>query len=136
MSDSSSSQKKERFAPKQPVNLAPPKDDVITRDYLAKCDGKPLVLQRHLVRAFTDDQGDVFDVSGKDTYAPGKNYHVFTGKEPNRALGLSSLEPKDCISDYSDLAEDKLQVLNDWHTFFSKRYNIVGLLQPENNASL
>ncbi|KAL5400062.1 hypothetical protein PMIN06_001050 [Paraphaeosphaeria minitans] len=131
MSDSSSSQKKERFAPKQPVNLAPPKDDVITRDYLAKCDGT-----NEGFPTLVAIKGDVFDVSGKDTYAPGKNYHVFTGKEPNRALGLSSLEPKDCISDYSDLAEDKLQVLNDWHTFFSKRYNIVGLLQPENNASL
>lgn len=61
---------------------------------------------------------------------------VFTGKEPNRALGLSSLEPKDCVSDYSDLAPDKVQVLNDWHTFFSKRYNIIGRLQPENSASL
>lgn len=39
MSDSAAPQKKERFAPKEPVNLAPPKDDVITRDYLAKCNG-------------------------------------------------------------------------------------------------
>ncbi|KAK7187549.1 hypothetical protein DPSP01_003771 [Paraphaeosphaeria sporulosa] len=131
MSDSSAPQQKERFAPKQPVNLAPPKDDVITRDYLAKCDGT-----NEGFPTLVAIKGDVFDVSGKDTYAPGKNYHVFTGKEPNRALGLSSLEPKDCISDYSDLAEDKLQVLNDWHTFFSKRYNIVGRLQPENSASL
>jgi membrane-associated progesterone receptor component len=27
------------FAPKQPVDLQPAKDDIITRDYLAKCDG-------------------------------------------------------------------------------------------------
>lgn len=33
-------QPKERFAPKQQVNLAPPKDDVITQDYLSKCDGE------------------------------------------------------------------------------------------------
>jgi membrane-associated progesterone receptor component len=39
MSDPSAPQKKERFAPKEPVSLAPPKDDVISRDYLAKCDG-------------------------------------------------------------------------------------------------
>ena len=38
MSDSTG-QQKERFAPKQPVELAPPKDDVITSDYLSKCDG-------------------------------------------------------------------------------------------------
>lgn len=36
----STGQQKERFAPKQPVELAAPKDDVITREYLSKCDGK------------------------------------------------------------------------------------------------
>ncbi|RAR10453.1 cytochrome b5 [Stemphylium lycopersici] len=90
--------KKEKFAPKQPVTLNPPKDDVIERDYLAKCD-------------------------------------VFAGKEPNRALGMSSLKPEDCISDYSGLSDKEKQVLNDWHTFFSKRYNIVGRL-PSEGANL
>lgn len=33
--------KKERFAPKEAVTLNPPKDDIIEREYLAKCDGKP-----------------------------------------------------------------------------------------------
>jgi hypothetical protein len=61
---------------------------------------------------------------------------VFAGKEPNRALGLSSLKPEDCISDYSQLSEKETQVLNDWHTFFSKRYNIVGRLQPESASNL
>lgn len=32
--------KKERFAPKQPVTLNPPKDDAISREHLAKCDGE------------------------------------------------------------------------------------------------
>ena len=32
-------QKKERFAPKEPVQLAPPKDDIITLEHLAKCNG-------------------------------------------------------------------------------------------------
>jgi hypothetical protein len=61
---------------------------------------------------------------------------VFAGKEPNRALGLSSLKPEDCISDYSTLSEKETQVLNDWHTFFSKRYNIVGRLQAEGTSNL
>jgi hypothetical protein len=39
MSDTTEQPKKERFAPKEPVTLNPPKDDAITRDYLAKCDG-------------------------------------------------------------------------------------------------
>jgi membrane-associated progesterone receptor component len=61
---------------------------------------------------------------------------VFAGKEPNRALGLSSLKLEDCISDYSDLSEKEQQVLNDWHTFFTKRYNIVGRLEADGNSSL
>ena len=61
---------------------------------------------------------------------------VFTGKEPNRALGMSSLKLEDCVSDYSTLSEKETQTLNDWHTFFSKRYNIVGRLQPETSSSL
>ena len=36
---SSTEPKKERFAPKVPVQLDPPKYDPITLDYLAKCDG-------------------------------------------------------------------------------------------------
>lgn len=56
---------------------------------------------------------------------------VFAGKEPNRALGMSSLKPEDCVSDFSTLSETETKTLNDWHTFFSKRYNIIGRLQPE-----
>ena len=37
---SSTEPKKERFAPKVPVNLDPPKDDPITLEHLAKCDGR------------------------------------------------------------------------------------------------
>ena len=39
MSDATEQPKKERFAPKEPVTLQPPKDDIIDRDHLAKCDG-------------------------------------------------------------------------------------------------
>jgi hypothetical protein len=39
MSDATEQPKKERFAPKETVTLQPPKDDIIDRDHLAKCDG-------------------------------------------------------------------------------------------------
>jgi membrane-associated progesterone receptor component len=42
MSDTTEQPKKERFAPKEPVTLSPPKDDPITREHLAKCDGRLL----------------------------------------------------------------------------------------------
>ncbi|KAF2027675.1 cytochrome b5 [Setomelanomma holmii] len=131
MSEASDQPKKERFAPKEPVTLQPPKDGPIDRDYLAKCNGT-----NEGYPTLVAIKGDVFDVSGKETYAPGKGYHVFAGKEPNRALGLSSLKPEDCISDYSALNEKEVGVLNDWHTFFSKRYNIVGRLQPDGGSNL
>ncbi|CAO2654939.1 Nn.00g116720.m01.CDS01 [Neocucurbitaria sp. VM-36] len=131
MSDTTDQPKKEKFAPKEPVLLQPPKDDAIDREYLAKCDGT-----NDGYPTLVAIKGDVFDVSGKETYAPGKGYHVFAGKEPNRALGLSSLKPEDCISDYSTLSDKEQQVLNDWHTFFSKRYNIVGRLQAEGASNL
>jgi len=41
MADTTEQPKKERFAPKEAVTLQPPKDDIIDRDYLAKCDGMP-----------------------------------------------------------------------------------------------
>ncbi|KAI4192202.1 MAG: hypothetical protein LQ346_004425 [Caloplaca aetnensis] len=70
--------------------------------------------------------GTVFDVSGNTAYAPEGAYHIFAGKDASRALALSSLRAEDCRPDWDDLADKEKQVLNDWFTFFSKRYNIVG----------
>jgi membrane-associated progesterone receptor component len=61
---------------------------------------------------------------------------VFTGKEPNKALGLSSLKPEDCIPEWEDLDETGQKTLNDWFTFFSKRYNVVGKVQRDTASSL
>ena len=63
-------------------------------------------------------------------------FPVFAGKEPNRALGQSSLKPEDCRPEYEDLPEKEKQVLDDWYTFFSKRYNIVGKVQREGSSNL
>ena len=69
-----------------------------------------------------------FQVSGNTLTS---DYIVFTGKEPNRALGLSSLKPEDCIPEWEDLDEGSKKTLDDWYTFFSKRYNIVGKVQRD-----
>lgn len=63
---------------------------------------------------------------------------VFAGKEPNRALAQSSLKPEDCRPEWEDLADKEKTVLDEWYTFFSKRYNIVGKVQREggNSATL
>ncbi|KAI0035468.1 progesterone binding protein [Vararia minispora EC-137] len=104
------------------TDLAPPKDDPFTLEQLKVFDGsdpsKPI---------YVSIKGTVFDVTHKrDTYGPGQAYNLFTGKDASRALGKSSLKQEDAVSDYSTLPENERKVLDDWHSFFTKRYNIVG----------
>lgn len=51
---------------------------------------------------------------------------MFSGHDASRALGLTSTKPEDVRPDYEDLSEKEKQTLDDWMTFFSKRYNVVG----------
>jgi len=61
------------------------------------------------------------------------NYLVFTGKDSSRALAKSSLKVEDCRPEWEDLDDKEKQVLDDWYTFFSKRYNIVGRVVTASN---
>ncbi|KAI8881625.1 cytochrome b5 [Backusella circina FSU 941] len=106
----------------------PPKTDPITVSELKKYDGTDPSLP-----IYVGIKGDVFDVSAKrEVYGAGNGYNVFTGKDSSKALGKSSLKIEDCVADYSDLTEKELQTLDEWHAFFSKRYNIVGKVVPDN----
>jgi membrane-associated progesterone receptor component len=58
---------------------------------------------------------------------------VFAGKEPNRALASTSTKAEDCVPQWEDLDDEKKGVLNDWYTFFSKRYNVVGKLVKDSS---
>ncbi|KAF2492079.1 putative progesterone binding protein [Lophium mytilinum] len=120
-----------RFEPKKPVHLDPPKDDTITLEYLSKCDGT-----NDGFPTLVAIKGTVFDVSGNAAYGAKGQYHVFAGKEPNRALAQSSLKLEDCIAEWENLDDKEKGVLADWFTFFSKRYNIVGKLKPEGGVNL
>lgn len=51
---------------------------------------------------------------------------VFAGKDASRALAQSSLKKEECRPEWEDLSDEHKKVLNDWFTFFSKRYNIKG----------
>ncbi len=51
---------------------------------------------------------------------------VFAGKDASRALAMSSVQPDDVRPEWEDLGDKEKQVLDEWMTFFSKRYNIVG----------
>lgn len=103
-------------------DLDPPKDDPITLEELNQYDGsdpsKPI---------YVSIKGDVFDVTRKrDVYGKGCSYNLFAGKDGSRGLGMSSLKPEDAVPDYTNLPVNEMKVLDDWHSFFSKRYNIVG----------
>ncbi|KAJ7089996.1 progesterone binding protein [Mycena epipterygia] len=103
-------------------DLAPPKDDPFTLAQLKEFDGsdpsKPI---------YVSIKGTVFDVSAKaDVYGAGRSYNIFAGKDGSKGLGMSSLKEEHAIPDYSELNEADRKVLDDWHGFFTKRYNIVG----------
>ncbi|KAL5507569.1 hypothetical protein ACEPAH_7025 [Sanghuangporus vaninii] len=102
--------------------LDPPKDTPFRLEELREFDGsdpsKPI---------YVSIKGTVFDVSNKrEMYGPGKSYNIFAGKDGSRGLGMSSLKDADAVPDYSTLPPSERKVLDDWHSFFSKRYNIVG----------
>jgi membrane-associated progesterone receptor component len=58
---------------------------------------------------------------------------VFAGHDASRALAKTSTSADDVSPDWYDLPEKEKGVLNDWNTFFSKRYNIVGVVQGAQN---
>ncbi|KAI1112136.1 cytochrome b5-like heme/steroid binding domain-containing protein [Nemania sp. NC0429] len=116
-----------KFEPKVPVNLNPPKTGLITLEELAKADGT------EGRKAYVAIKGRVYDVSGNKMYQAGGSYHVFTGKDASRALAKTSTKPEDVQPEWRDLDEKEQRVLNDWITFFSKRYNIVGFVQGATN---
>lgn len=110
-----------------PVNLSPPKDDPISLDELAKADGT------EGGKCFVGIKGKVYDVTGNKAYQPGGSYHVFAGKDASRALAKSSVKPEDVKPEWQDLDDKEKGTLNDWITFFSKRYNIVGVIEGATN---
>ena len=58
---------------------------------------------------------------------------VFSGKDASRALAQSSLKPEDIRPEWEDLDDKEKKVLDEWFTYFSKRYNIVGIVEGAKN---
>jgi hypothetical protein len=46
---------------------------------------------------------------------------------------LTSVKPEDVQSNWQDLSDKEKGVLEDWITFFSKRYNVVGVVEGATN---
>ncbi|KAJ1326618.1 membrane-associated progesterone receptor component [Microdochium nivale] len=116
-----------KFEPKEPVNLDPPKTDPISLADLALADGS------EGSKAYVAIKGKVYDVTGNKAYQTGGSYNVFAGKDASRALAKTSTKPDDVKAEWKDLEDKEKGVLNDWDTFFSKRYNVVGVVEGATN---
>ncbi|RYP93013.1 hypothetical protein DL770_000887 [Monosporascus sp. CRB-9-2] len=116
-----------RFEPNVPVQLDPPKEDPISLEDLAKANGT------EGQKAYVAIKGKVYDVTGNKAYQAGGSYHVFAGKDASRALAKTSTNPDDVKPEWQDLDDKEKSTLNDWVTFFSKRYNVVGVVQGATN---
>lgn len=58
---------------------------------------------------------------------------VFAGKDASGALAKTSTKAEDVTSEWKHLDDKEKGVLNDWVTFFSKRYNVVGKVEGATN---
>mmetsp|Transcript_14854 Transcript_14854/g.24181 ORF Transcript_14854/g.24181 Transcript_14854/m.24181 type:complete len:225 (+) Transcript_14854:193-867(+) len=76
-------------------------------------------------------RGLVFDVqTGESFYGLDGGYHVFAGKNAQRALALMSLEAKDVENtNLDDLSEKDIQVLDDWIQKYYDKYPMIGMLE-------
>jgi hypothetical protein len=58
---------------------------------------------------------------------------VFAGKDASRALAKTSTKPEDVSPEWADLDDKEKGTLKDWETFFTKRYNIIGIVEGATN---
>lgn len=59
---------------------------------------------------------------------------AFAGHDASRALGKVSTKAEDVKPEWHDLDDNQKSTLNDWVTFFSKRYNVVGKVVGATNT--
>lgn len=61
------------------------------------------------------------------------NLTVFAGHDASRALAQTSTKAEDVSPIWADLSDEQKKTLADWETFFTKRYNIIGLVKGATN---
>lgn len=67
-------------------------------------------------------RGKVYDVStARESYAKGRGYNVFAGRDATLALALSCLQPDTITKTYAELNENEQKTLAQWETFFAEK---------------
>ena len=75
----------------------------------------------------------VFDVtSGEDFYGPERAYHIFAGRNCQRALALVKVKQEEVDNtDLSDLDAENMKTLDDWIKKYHSKYVHVGYLKED-----
>lgn len=79
--------------------------------------------------------GLVFQVNEekRHMYQPGTGYSIFAGTDATRALAKSSVNAADLepYGSLEGLTEKEMNTLNQWISFYKKRYVIVGKIKKD-----
>lgn len=76
-------------------------------------------------------KGYLYDVSeAYETYGPGKNLHVYAGRECSRALAKGSTDVEDCIDNLDGLTAQEIEKLDNEILKLKSKFKIVGEIVP------
>jgi len=109
-----------------PVNTEMPTATITIKDLDTKFNGLSGT------PSYISVKGLVHDVSAKDAYREGGGYHILAGKEASVAFGKFKLNAEFMEwgkHDVKDLTEKEMKTLDEWATFFWKKYPAVGILE-------
>ena len=92
---------------------------------LAENDGAPDKM------AWVCNKGMIFDVSANEVYKQNGGYNCFSGKDATLSLGKMLFELSGEREWRQKLNHEELCVVEEWNSWFLKRYPVVGYLKEE-----
>jgi predicted heme/steroid binding protein len=109
-------------------DAVPAKVRIVTREELARHDGNKT---QELWLAI---MSKVYDVSaGKEYYAPGSPYSIFSGRDGNVPFITGAFNPEEAEKPLTDMTPHQLMNLETWAEFYEKeeKYPYIGLLEGD-----
>ena len=81
--------------------------------------------------AWVCNKGMIYDCSSNEVYRERGGYHCFTGKDATLALGKMLFELSGEGGWREKLTHEELCVVEEWTSWFLKRYPLVGYLKED-----